>query len=74
MIWFGWFLWLINHYRLFDAKSSLYIYIKYIGFGWVLWHIKHCRRWPWCEGGARGVMVIIIGNGHGNTSSNPGPD
>ena len=25
-------------------------------------------------GGAHGVMVIIIGNGHGDTSSNPGTD
>ena len=24
--------------------------------------------------GARGVMVIVVGNGHGNTSSNPGLD
>ena len=24
------------------------------------------------HGGARGVMVIVIGNGHGDTSSNPG--
>ena len=24
------------------------------------------------EGGAHGVMVIIVGNGHGDTSSNPG--
>ena len=24
--------------------------------------------------GARGVMVIIVGNGHGDTSSNPGRD
>ena len=24
------------------------------------------------EGGARGVMVIVVGNGHGNTSSNLG--
>ena len=23
-------------------------------------------------GGARGVMVIVVENGHGNTSSNPG--
>ena len=23
--------------------------------------------------GARGVMVIVVGNGHGDTSSNPGP-
>ena len=26
------------------------------------------------RGGARGVMVIVVGNGHGNTSSNPGRD
>ena len=23
---------------------------------------------------ARGVMVIVVGYGHGDTSSNPGPD
>ena len=34
-IWFGWFLWHINHCRLFNAKSSLYIYIKFIIFGLV---------------------------------------
>ena len=33
MIWLGWVLWHINHCRLFNAKSSLYIYIKYTGFG-----------------------------------------
>ena len=25
-------------------------------------------------GGARGVMVIVLGNGHSDTSSNPGRD
>ena len=25
-------------------------------------------------GGASGVMVIVVGNGHDNTSSNPGGD
>ena len=25
-------------------------------------------------GGARGVMVIVVGNGHSNSSSNPGRD
>ena len=24
--------------------------------------------------GARGVVVIVVGNGHGDTSSNPGRD
>ena len=31
----GWILWHIKYCRLFNARSSLYIYIKYIGFGWV---------------------------------------
>ena len=38
LIWFGlvcWVLWHINLCWLFNAKSSLYIYIKYIGFGLV---------------------------------------
>ena len=35
MIWFGLILRPINHRGLFNAKSSLYIYIRYIGFGWV---------------------------------------
>ena len=26
------------------------------------------------SGGTRGVMVIVVGNGHGETSSNPGRD
>ena len=30
--WFGLVLWSINHCRLFNAKSCLYIYIKYIWF------------------------------------------
>ena len=43
MIWFGRVLWHINHCRLFNAKSSLYMNIKCIWFVWVLWHINHCR-------------------------------
>ena len=35
MIWFGWVLWHINHCRLFNATSSLYIHIEYILFGLV---------------------------------------
>ena len=38
MIWFGWVLRHINHCRLFNAKSSLYIYIKYTGFGLVVFY------------------------------------
>ena len=29
---------------------------------------------PLLYGGARGVMVILAGNGHGDTCSNPGRD
>ena len=36
LVWFDLVLWHIKHCRLINAKSSLYIYIKYIwfGFGW----------------------------------------
>ena len=33
--WFGWVLWHISRCRLFNAKSTLFIYIKYIAFGLV---------------------------------------
>ena len=33
----------------------------------------HDATWLF-KGGARGVMVIVVGNGHGDTSSNPGRD
>ena len=29
---------------------------------------------PMVLGGVCGVMIIVIGNGHGDTSSNPGQD
>ena len=32
---------------------------------------RYCSR---KKGGARSVMVIIVGNGHGDTRSNPGRD
>ena len=32
-------------------------------------HLTVCK-----QGGARGVMVIVAGYGHGDTSSNPEPD
>ena len=35
------------------------------------------RTFDWYKmdlGGTRGVMVIVVGNGHGDTSSNPGRD
>ena len=32
------------------------------------------NQWLILVGGARGVMVIVAGYGHDDTSSNPGPD
>ena len=32
------------------------------------------KLWGTPNGGAGGVMVIVVGNGHGDTSSNPGRD
>ena len=32
MVWFSLVLWYINHCKLFNAKLSLYIYIRYIRF------------------------------------------
>ena len=29
---------------------------------------------PNIRGGARGIMITVVGNGHGDTSSNPGRD
>ena len=43
MVWFGLVLWHFNYYRIFNAKSFLYIFIEYIWFGLVLWDINHCK-------------------------------
>ena len=37
----------------------------------IFWHTVICFQVP---GGARGVMVIVVGNENGDTSSNPGRD
>ena len=40
-----------------------------INFDWIGNLHQGCR-----SGGARGVVVIVVGNGHGDTSSKPGRD
>ena len=47
----------------------------------ILFFFQDSLLFFWCwdrdlngKGGARGVMVIVVGNGHGDTSSNPGRD
>ena len=36
--------------------------------------IRKCSTLTIHRRGARDVMFIVVGNGHGDTSSNPGPD
>ena len=38
------------------------------------WPILNCYCYIEILGGACDVMVIVVGNGHGDTSSNPGRD
>ena len=40
----------------------------------VICRIVECSSLGWVFGGARGVMIIVAGYGHGDTSSNSGPD
>ena len=43
----------------------------------IKYFFKQDIKWIDCNsatGGARGVMVIVVENGHGDTSSNPGRD
>ena len=37
-------------------------------------YLTECDLHTSMIGGARGVMVIVVGNGYGVTSSNPGRD
>ena len=46
--------------------------LLYLFFLWIPGISKHLM-WS-VIGGARGVMVIVVGNGHSDTSSNPGRD
>ena len=70
----------------FMAYQPLFGWVGFYGIstivwlGWVVWHINHylvglgCMAYQPLSGGARGVMVIVVGIGHGDTSSNPGRD
>ena len=52
-----------EHLQLVNKYLPLKIYTSYI----IYFTVKSF-------GGAHGVMVVIVGNGHGDTSSNPGRD
>ena len=49
-----------------------YLKSQYIHFS--LLFLFPNRNINWLIRGARGVMVIVVGNGHSDTSSNPGRD
>ena len=53
-----------------DRHHCLY---KSVGKEMPLRHLKYSTDYNSVRG-ARGVMVILVGNGHGDTSSNPGRD
>ena len=38
------------------------------------WKVQHKYIYIYIVGGARGVMVIVVGNKYDDTSSNPGRD
>ena len=66
----------VKKYKHFILSSCLWWYWYFylgksgisLGKGWVR------KLFNASKGGARGVMVIVVGNGHGATSSNPGLD
>ena len=67
MIWLGWFLWHINHFRLFNAISSLYIYIKYIWF-WIYFVDNIIKRtWALFFNTVKWFQVLLYNN-HSLTS------
>ena len=54
------------------TMDPLYAFLRHIHIILIL--KKIIIKFLECKGGARGVMVIVVGNGHGDTSSNPGRD
>ena len=69
-----WDLYRLNHHYNLDwlmINSFTDLIRRTFEHNWIMWiqtvYTVHC-------GGARGVMVIVVGIGHGDTSSNPGRD
>ena len=56
-------------FLLMSTTEKTKLYILYL-----IQIISFCCLYNIVLGGARGVMVIVAGYGHGDTSSNPGPD
>ena len=74
------------YYEHLSLSLYIYIYIKSDKLIWteLLFKYTHAHThthththtyiYIYIYGSARGVMVIVVGNGHGDTSSNPGRD
>ena len=82
-----WIWWWDSNSRALPSGVIVPVWVPFMGrvdlfkSVWILWqHVQKTsltqKMWIWTynEGGARGVMVIVVGNGHGDTSSNPGRD
>ena len=50
----------------FISVSALFNFLEYLSYNGLFSH--------YLIGSARSVVVIVVGNGHGDTSSNPGRD
>ena len=74
----------LNHIMLVTELGKRLYNLTKPTVGWFLWHINPRRMFNDKSflyinilniiGGARGVMVIVEGYEHGDTSSNPRPD
>ena len=53
-----------------EDQTIIQILLMFFFFSTIFLYENSPPAW----GGARGVMVIVVGNGHGDTSSNPGRD
>ena len=60
--------------RIWGSNSFFSLLVDVLSFFHYIHIIITCGGARGVCGGARGVMVIVVGNGHGDTSSNPGRD
>ena len=71
--WRSFHLSVIHCVSMYPAWTCKWLYNNYFSRLFKMF-IQSCCTDRIQHGGARGVMVIVVGTGHGNTSSNPGRD
>ena len=65
----------IGNYSCTKEKGINFLFILVLNLGSYVSPCKISTIYKKLEmGGAHGVMVIVVGNGHGDTSSNPARD